>query len=424
MRSQTKNSAPLVLLLQPNGTCRDFTRSGSLYPPLGLCQLAAMDDRNRVQVIDADGEDLSETQTIQRIQGMAPRLIGMTVTIRTQEIVERYARAFADLGIPTLLGGPQATLAPFEVLENCPSVAGVFRGEGEPIFPDLLDRVEKQQSLIGIRGLLMRSEQVLIEPELVRVGDLDSIPFPRLEGLPIDSYWCPDAKNRPMVTFLTARGCPHRCGFCASPVTLGTKLRRRSVSSVLDRLGELKELGIREISFVDDVFSIDRRRAIQLCEGMIERGFDFSWFCNARADQVSPELAQVMKQAGCHQVYLGFESGSSKILQTINKDASLDQLISGAHILKAASIAISVGFVLGLPGEDDSTIQDTINVARELRPDRLQFTCWTPLPGSPLYKQSQRRDDCFHQSACAQIEVWRRQCYDAAEAAGFGLPSW
>ncbi|MDF1667641.1 MAG: radical SAM protein [Planctomycetota bacterium] len=424
MKSQAKNSSPLVILLQPNGTCRDFTRSGSLYPPLGLCQLAAMDNQGRVQVIDADGEDLSEAQTIQRVQRMAPRLIGMTVTIRTQEIVEGYARAFAELGIPTILGGPQATLSSFEVLNNCPSVAGVFRGEGEHVFPELLDRVERQQSLIGMRGLLMRADDVLIMPELVRVEDLDSIPFPRLDGLPIDSYWCPDAKNRPMVTFLTARGCPHRCGFCASPVTLGTKLRRRSVASVLDRLGELKELSIREISFVDDVFSIDRRRAIQLCEGMIQRGFDFSWFCNARADQISPELARAMKAAGCHQVYLGFESGSPKILETINKDASLDQLIAGACILKEADIAISVGFVLGLPGEDDSTIQETIKVARQLRPDRIQFTCWTPLPGSPLYEKSQRRDDCFHQSASAQIEAWRRQCYEVAEAEGFGLPSW
>lgn len=420
MKPPSTTSRPLVLL-QPRGTCRNFTRSGSLYPPLGLCQLAAMASPDDVVVIDADGENLSDEQTLKRVLSYSPRLVGMTVTVRTHEIVEFNAKRLLNHGIPTILGGPQATVAPMSVLDQCPSVIGVFRGEGEVIIPELLKRLETSRPLRGLIGLQLREEDNATS-EIARIGDLAGHPFPRLQGLPIESYWCPDAKRTPMTTFITAPGCPHRCGFCSSPITVGRKLRRRPVKEVIEHLAELKARGIREISFVDDVFSIDRKRALKLCKGMTDLGL--TWFCNARADQLDPELAQAMRRAGCHQVYLGFESGSPKILRAINKDASIEQLVKGAKTLRKAGIALSLGFVLGLPGEDDQTVNATIEVARSLRPDRVQFTCWTPLPGSPLYQSGLERDNAFHATTDSQLEAWRQQCYEVASREGWGQPSW
>ncbi len=142
-------------------------------------------------------------------------------------------------------------------------------------------------------------------PEILRIQEREfqSLPFPRFDGLPIHNYWCPDAKKKPMVTFMTARGCPFKCGFCNSPLLFGKAVRGWEVPAILDELQRLVvEAGVQEVSFVDDVFTAVPRRTLELCRGMIERRLGLSWFCNARADQINGTLAAAMAEAGCHQV--------------------------------------------------------------------------------------------------------------------------
>ena len=421
------SSSPVAVLLQPPGACRAFTRSRSIYPPLGLCQLAATTSPQQVTVLDADGLGWDRERTRQALAHLHPALCGMTVNSYTLALVQEYAAIAEDLGISVVVGGPHASLAPVDVFSKCPSVKYVVRGEGEVIFPELLERATRKESLQGLPGLCMRrlATDLQLDPTILQVQDFGRLPFPRFDALPIASYWCPDARQRPLVTMMTTRGCPHRCAFCSSPAVMGKKVRGPAVPAVLDELTRLAtEHGIREISFVDDVFTINARRALALCRGMTERRLGLSWFCNARADQITDELADAMAAAGCHQVYLGFESGSQAILDRIHKGATVQALEQGAETLRRAGIARSVGFVLGLPGECDETVEASIRLAQRVKPERLQFTRFTPLVGSPLADFKPLGSLGFHAPGEDPVGRWIAHAYEACRDPGWGRESW
>lgn len=415
-----------MILLQPPGICRQFTRSQSLYPPLGLCQLAAVLPEEDVRVIDAEAMEWSESRTMEEIEAAHPLVVGMTATSYTLDIVENYARLVKALGIEVIVGGPHASVAPEDLFERCPSVDLVVRGEGEAVIGPLLDAL-RTGTLTNLPGVCWRRQGgVHISPEIARISEFSSLPFPRLTGLPIERYWCPDAKNAPMVTMMTARGCPHRCGFCASPTIMGKKVRGWPVEGILRELERLHfQLGVQEISFVDDVFTIQKARALELCRGMTDRGLGLTWFCNARADQITPELAEAMAAAGCHQVYLGFESGSQEILDRIHKGTTVAQLERGAELLRAAGIHRSVGFVIGLPGENETSVRQSIELAHRVRPERLQFTRWTPLAGSPLFNDPpSSAGSGFHVRNSDQIGHWISMAYADCAGQSWGAESW
>ncbi len=414
-----------VVLLQPPGTCSEFTRSKSLYPPLGLCQLAATVRPTEVVVLDADGEGWSAEKTVLEVLARQPGLVGMTVTSYTLELVERFAKPLAERGIAVMVGGPHASFAPQDVLARCPSVRFVVRGEAEVIFPEVVARARQSASLHGLAGVHERGRETPGHLDTVlRVDDLGALPMPTFDRLPSDTWWCPDARRRPLVTVATTRGCPHRCAFCSSPELLGRRVRAVPVPQVLDYLEDLvSRCGVREISFVDDVFTIQRRRTLELCRGMADRKLDLTWFCNARADQVNEEVAAAMAEAGCHQVYLGFESGNQGILDRIQKGATVAELEHGAELLRRHGISRSVGFVIGLPGENSATVADSIALAQRVRPERIQFTRFTPLVGSPLGRELGATRG-FHDRGQDEVSRWIDECYAAVDGQAWGRESW
>lgn len=414
-----------IVLLQPPGACRAFTRSASIYPPLGLCCLAATVPADSAIVVDADGLNYSQTETLMRICAIHPVAVAMTVTSFTLDQVEQLAAIFLEANIPTIVGGPHASLAPEDTLKRCPSVQWAIRGEGELVFPEIVERLQKNTSLMDIPGVCGRNgSELSIHSQILKVEDLGSLQSPRYDGLPIQSYWCPDAVYRPMVTMITSRGCPHRCAFCSSPELLGRKVRFRPIHQIINDIENLiVQHGVKEISFVDDVFTIKKTRLLDFCNNLIQREFKISWFCNARADQITDELASAMKAAGCHQVYLGFESGDQSILDRIQKGTTIQHLERGAEILRKHGIHRSVGFVIGLPGENDASVEASIMMACRVRPERLQFTRFTPLVGSPLASFASSSYG-FHNLANDKVSEWIAQCYQRTGGKDWGRESW
>lgn len=418
------NPCPVVLLQPPN-LCKTFTRSGSVYPPLGLCQLWAVDRNHFMQVLDAEGERLTQQETEERLQTIAPKIIGLTATSFTLEIVEQWAKFAKSIQAQVIVGGPHASLAPKSIFEKCPSVDYVVRGEGEVIINELLEALFENRDVTKILGVCCRKdEDVHISTDIVKVENFDMLPFPRLDTMPITNYWCPDAVSRPMVTMMTTRGCPYKCQFCSSPAVMGKKIRGWSVEKIVSELEFLHfELGVKEISFVDDVFSIQKKRTIALCEMMVKKGLSLTWFCNARADHIDENVASAMKKAGCHQIYLGFESGAQSILDRIQKGTNVERLVKGAEILQNHGIHRSIGFVLGLPGENDETVRKSILLAQRLRPERLQFTRFTPLVGSGLANFTFTTNG-FHEKGRDQVGIWIEQAYTACNGSEWGKESW
>lgn len=163
---------------------------------------------------------------------------------------------------------------------------------------------------------------------------------------------------------------------------------------------------------MDDVFTNRRGGPRKLCELMVKEGLDLTWYGNARADQITPKMATAMRDAGCHQVFLGFESGCDDMLKRINKGEKAADLERGALILKEAGIAVSIGFIVGLPGETEASVQASIELCRRVQPDRVQFTRFTPIPGSRLADLVDHDPTSFHdRSRNDQVEQWLKRCY-------------
>jgi B12 binding domain len=307
-----------VLLLHPPGACSAFTRSGSQYPPLGLSQLkAVIGNPSVVDVLEADGFGYSVDETIEKVRDTMPIAVGMTVTCGTKPLVHAWSTVVKNLSAArhqnpiVIVGGPAAAFESQSIFDECPNVDVVVKGEGEVTFPsivailtdpDLHTNADRLALLSELPGVCVRNMPAMNDckiPTLPKEA-FDTLPFPDLSASPVSKYCAPDALRSPMVTMMTQRGCIAKCAFCNTPQIHGTKIRRWSSERVVEELVRLKRLhGIRELSFVDDVFTNrPGGGARKLCELMIQADLDLTWYCNVRADQVTPRIASKMKQDG------------------------------------------------------------------------------------------------------------------------------
>ena len=415
-----------VVLLQPYNTCRNFTRSGSVYPPLGLCQIAAVDQYDVMQVVDAEALSLSDEEIQNELLESSVEICCISATSYNLDVIEKYACFCCLNNITLIAGGPHPTLSPESTFKRCPHLKYIIRGEGELVINEVVRRILDRKPLDGIPGLCINhGTYTTISKDILRVSDFSKHPFPIIEGLPIDQYHCPDIISKPLTTFSIQRGCPNGCKFCSTSQMSGRKVRGWSVDQVIKEFEYLFfDIGIRELSFVDDVFTFDVIKAHDLCEQMISKGLKFDWFCNIRANQINLELAQIMKKAGCHQVYIGFESGNQKMLDSVKKHETVEQMLKGAQILKNVGIGISAGFIIGLPGETEETVADTIAFAKKLEPERIQFTRFTPLVGSEFESLIPTSNNGFHDTLQQdRITNWIKQAYDVCHGTNWGEES-
>jgi anaerobic magnesium-protoporphyrin IX monomethyl ester cyclase len=386
-----------------------------------------------VDVLEADGLGYTTETVIEKIIADAPRAIGMTVTCGTKALTNAWSTIVKNLHDDykpiVIVGGPAAAFETDSIMTTCPNVDAVVKGEGEVTFPSIVDILSKTQcanedtviSLAKLPGVCVRNRPEMNDmkiPTLPRES-FAALPFPDLSQSPVHMYKAPDATRFPMVTMMTQRGCIANCSFCNTPQIHGTSIRGWSNEQVIEELKRLKAThGLREVSFVDDVFTNRPGGPRKLCELMIFEELDLTWYCNVRADQVTKKMARAMKAAGCHQVFMGFESGCDDMLRSINKGETVAQLERGAGIMKDAGISISIGFIVGLPGETQESVDKTIALCNRVQPNRVQFTRFTPIPGSVL--ASTHHDLAtgagFHdRSSPDKVEDWIRQCYDACQ---------
>jgi len=253
------------------------------------------------------------------------------------------------------------------------------------------DTVEQFNALEGINGIAYYKEgRVVTNPPRPFIENLDELPFPAWQHLDLMRYF-DGGKLYPYIDIISGRGCPNRCIFCLWPqVMYGTRYRLRSPVNVVDEI----EYDIRlcpsvlrtgEFFFEDDTFTVNRDRAIQISEEIMRRNLKITFSVNARADNADLEMFRVMKKAGCRELLVGFESGNQRILDTVNKNITLEQSRQFVNYAKAAGLKVHGCFVIGFPGENEITAQETINFALSLNLTTLQFSAAVPFPGTLLY---------------------------------------
>ena len=265
-----------------------------------------------------------------------------------------------------------------------PDVDYVIRGEGEIHFFELISGLETA----SIKGLSYKKDGKFIHnPDGALISDLDSLPFPAYNLLPVKNYvpTLGSYKRLPAISIITTRGCPGKCTFCLGSY-LGGKVRMHSTRYIIDEIKMLiRDYGIREISFYDDTFTAYRNKVRDFCNIIIEEKIDITWSCFARVDFVDGDILRLMKASGCHQIMYGIESGSNEILRNIKKKTSLEKAVEIVAITKKIGIECRAAFMLGNPGETLQTMKQTLDFAKRLDPDIALFNITTPYPGTEMY---------------------------------------
>jgi len=306
-------------------------------------------------------------------------LVGISTITSTAPRAYAIADRVREMGVPVILGGPHVTYLADEALEHADFV---IRGEGERALMAFIDAWEKGGDLSALSNLSYRKDGVAVHnPILPVAADLDGIPYPDLSLLVPDD---PRAKMS-SIPVMTSRGCPFDCSFCSVTGMFGKKYRFRSTENIIAELRRYNRRG-NVVFFYDDNFAANRQRAKDLLQAMIAEKFKFKWTTQVRADIArDPKLIVLMKRAGCHTLFIGFESVNPKSLDQMKKKQTVKEIAHAVKVLRKARIHIHGMFVLGFDQDDWQTVKKTIRFAKKSRLTSTQFLILTPLPGSELY---------------------------------------
>jgi len=190
-----------------------------------------------------------------------------------------------------------------------------------------------------------------------------------------------------MVTMLSSRGCPYNCSYCFKGI-VGRTYRQRSPGNIIAELRQvIDQYDIRNFYFIDDLFTIDLRRLNALTEQLVAARLDIRWQCLGRVDRVDAEVLRKMYAAGCRRIHYGIESGNQQILDGVGKGIKLEQVRQAVRWTQEAGIEVKGYFMLGLPGDTEETLQQTIELATELDLDETMFSLTTPFPGTRLWDE-------------------------------------
>ncbi|MBT4513008.1 MAG: radical SAM protein [Chloroflexi bacterium] len=364
-----------------------FSKAGYVFPPYDLAMLAAnIRDILSVKIIDANAKRLSFQEVGQCIRQENPKYVVFSNSTPTIDWDLNTAKITKQINgdIITITFGPHVTTLGRSVIEVCPELDVVIKNEQESVLRELVESTD----INSISGTLVRLSDGTIKDNDFHTGldDFGSLPFPAHDLLDLNLYSLPYAKGHPVSATMTARGCPGRCIFCVSSL-ISKRFSGRSVEHILSEFRFLtEELGVHEIKVWDDTFTFDRQRALDICQSIVEERIRLSWTCNTRVDKIDSELLASMKEAGCHTVSLGVESGNDGILRSIGKEITTSDIRKGFALAKAANIERVGFFMLGHPQDTRETMEQTINFAKELRPDYASFNMVVPFPGTPLFR--------------------------------------
>lgn len=359
---------------------------GVSRPPLGLAYMASLlRDSYDVKIVDFN----VETPQWSDYPYGDFDIVGISVDTSRCPVSFEIARAAKEQGSTVVVGGPHVSFMAEEALATG-VIDYVVRNEGEYSFLSLVEFLNKSKPFEQVRGVSYLADgKVLSTPDAPFVHDLDSLPFPARDMLPLDQYR-ERMNGRLMTTMVTSRGCPFNCDFCSSSEFFGVRWRARSVDNMLEEIDIIhNKHGYDAMSFVDDNFTLNPERAIKVSERILANGWDIVWAAMTRVDTVvkHPEMVRQMAKAGFSWTFIGFESGNEEMLSAYGKKACTDDARRAMSILKDNNVRVTGAFILGAVDETEEMIESTIEFAKELDPTRAQFSLLTPYPGAKLYER-------------------------------------
>jgi len=358
-------------------------------PPLGLGYLATVAQNKgcRVKLIDAEAQGLSPAEIISRTEDWNPDVVGVNLTAPTIEATKGIIQCIKDKTKAIALGGgPDATIRPEFVLNSMPEIDMVVRGEGEITLEELIGNSFNPD---GIKGVSFRDAgKPVHNSKRENIEDLDSLPFIDRRFFPNDPYQ-EDGSLKSVI--IGSRGCPYSCSFCAAPKTSGRKIRARGVINLADEVELLKGMyGIDSVHFIDNDFIHNKSRVLEFADELNSRDLGVRWRALARVNLVSKfgrDFLEKIKQAGCYQLVFGIESGSQRILDSVDKGTTPEQAREAVRLCREVGIKTKAYYMFGFPTETAEEMEQTLAHARDLNTDIACFLLVKAYPGTEMYQQ-------------------------------------
>ena len=363
---------------------------GLTAPPLGLAYIGAVLEENdvKVTILDAPALDMDLQGYRRALAHKHVDLLGVQTTTPTIKQALAVGKITKELHpeCTVTMGGYHATFMPEQVLEN-DFVDVVVRNEGEYATLELVDAIENEKPLRNIDGINYRDGDRIVEtPKRRPIEDLDALPFPARHLLPMSEYML-FGRKQVLATMICSRGCPMGCSFCASSAMHGRKVRFRSPENAADEMERVvDEYKVRMVGFMDDTFTLFPKWVDRFCKGIISRGIYVVWGCTARVDRFNKELLSQMWKAGCRTLLFGVESGNQNILDNVQKGTKVGQAKRAFKTARDIGMHTIASMTLGMPGENKTTIDETIGFAKRVNPDYALFSLATPYPGTKFYE--------------------------------------
>lgn len=367
----------------------------AVWAPVSLATTAAVlrEAGFDVRIADCSVEDIDQVELKKLIASWQPELVVIntaTPSIDSDIAIASLAKsAFPDTRVLAMGIHPSA------LSDSCFAMDAnldmVVRGEPEYTIRAAAKAIRDGKPLDGAAGLSYRDADGAIHNNRKRpfIQSLDKLPFPAWDLVDTGLYRLPFS-GKLFLLVATARGCPHGCTFCANKIYYGAKLRRRSPQRIVDEMEWAgKQFGVRDFLIWSESFTNDQDYAIETAEEILRRGLDISWVCNSRVDTVSPKLLRTIKRAGCWMIGFGIESGSQEILNSVRKGTTIADAVRSVRMAHEVGLEVTGHCILGFPGETEATMQQTIDFAKFLKLEYVQFYCAVAFPGSSLYDRCQ-----------------------------------
>ncbi|MDP2947596.1 MAG: radical SAM protein [Nanoarchaeota archaeon] len=356
-------------------------------PPIGLGYLAtiAKEKGCDVKLIDAEALGLSPQKIVEHVEDFGADVVGINLTAPIFEISKNIIRRIKNkTHAITIAGGPDATIRPEFVLDKAHAIDMVVRGEGERVLEELIDNNFNPCEIEGVS--FREKKKVIHNPSRKPIDDLNSLPFidrrfftndPHQEGESLKSV------------IMGSRGCLYNCSFCSAPLTSGRKIRTRSVENIVNEMGMLNQkFGVDSVHFLDNDFIYNKERVLNLGKELQRRNLGMRWRALARVDitaKYGMEFLRTIKDAGCYQLVFGVESGSQRILDSINKGTTPEQAKQAIQYCKDVGIKTKAYYMFGFPTETTDEMNQTLEHAKQLDTDTACFILVKAYPGTEMY---------------------------------------
>ncbi|MCX5692529.1 MAG: radical SAM protein [Candidatus Omnitrophica bacterium] len=369
---------------------KHYSNVGAILPPLGIAYLAAiLEKKHMVKVVEGNALRLNVNEVIAELRIFRPDILLFSMlTANFQSDLRWIKELKKHINAPIIVGGPQATLYPAEILTyHCIDFCVI--GEGWETLPELIDCIETKGYFEGVKGIAYRKNgEVIVTGIRQSKVTINNVPFPSRHLLPNEKYSTILSKKRPITTMMSSEGCPFNCIYCSA----NPDVVFRDPLKVVDEMEQCTtKYGIREILFYDEIFSLDKKRAMVICEEILRRKLDISWSIRTRPDCVNESLIKLFAKAGCIRINYGFESGDPQILKILKRDIPIAIMRDAVRWTRKENIDAFGFFMIGSPGESKESIKKTIKLAKELDLDYVQFTKVTPSPHTELYRMVQEK---------------------------------